>query len=134
MGAFYDDTPDGTNAGSAYVFERSDTVWAELAKLTAADGAASDQFGSSVALSANVAMVGAEFGDTALVRDAGSVYGFVRSGSDWTQRVKLTAPDGRALDLFGHSVAVHGKTTVIGADFDDTKAGPYAGSAYVVWR
>jgi hypothetical protein len=40
-GAYYDDD-NGSNSGSAYVFTRSGATWSQQAKLTAADGAASD--------------------------------------------------------------------------------------------
>jgi len=45
VGASHDDTDDGNNRGSAYVFTLTDTTWTEQAKLTASDGAASDHFG-----------------------------------------------------------------------------------------
>ena len=40
VGAYGDDTDNGTNSGSAYVFTRTGTTWTEQAKLTASDGAA----------------------------------------------------------------------------------------------
>jgi hypothetical protein len=52
IGAYQDDDK-GLNSGSAYVFTR-DTAgnltssWTQVAKLTADDGAADDQFGNSV--------------------------------------------------------------------------------------
>ncbi|MCB8921460.1 MAG: hypothetical protein H6662_07760 [Ardenticatenaceae bacterium] len=50
MGAYLDDD-GGSNSGSAYVFTRSGSVWAQQQKLTASDAAASDLFGVSVAVS-----------------------------------------------------------------------------------
>jgi hypothetical protein len=38
------------NQGAAYVFVRSGTTWTQQAKLTATDGAATDEFGISVAI------------------------------------------------------------------------------------
>ena len=46
-------------SGSAYVYVRSGTTWSQQAKLLAADGAAWDEFGVSVALSGDTALVGA---------------------------------------------------------------------------
>ena len=76
VGAFYADTPGGTDAGSAYVFARSGTTWNQQAKLAAGDGAAGDNFGSSVTVSADgtTAAVGAYYADTAAGADAGSAY------------------------------------------------------------
>ena len=48
-----------SNTGAAYVFTRSGTTWSQQAELTAADGAANDNFGGSVAISGSTAVVGA---------------------------------------------------------------------------
>ena len=121
----------GTNAGSAYVFVRSAGTWAQQQKLTASDAAANDNFGASVAVSGDTAVVGAPFDDIAAGTDAGSAYVFVRSASTWAQQQKLTADDAAGGDRFGISVAVSGDTAVVGAYFDDAPAGSDAGSAYV---
>ena len=105
--------------GSAYVFTRSGTVWTRRQKLTAADGAAEDIFGFSVAISGDTLVVGAKFDNIAEHEDQGSAYVFTRSGGVWTQRQKLVAGDGAEGDLFGHSVAVSGDTIVVGAPTED---------------
>jgi hypothetical protein len=50
---------DAQNAGAAYVFVNSGGVWSQVAKLTASDAAAYDQFGNSVALDRSTAVFGA---------------------------------------------------------------------------
>ncbi|MBN1206352.1 MAG: DUF11 domain-containing protein [Myxococcaceae bacterium] len=125
---------DDTYTGSAYVFVRSGTAWSEQAQLTASDAAAEDNFGWSVALSGDTAVVGARHHDTAAGPEAGSAYVFVRSGTTWSEQAQLTASDTAAGDLFGYSVALSGDTAVVGAPFHDTAAGPEAGSAYVFVR
>jgi hypothetical protein len=50
IGTPRDDTPRGSDVGSAYVFIRNDGAWIQQAKLTALDGTSSDNFGMSVAL------------------------------------------------------------------------------------
>ena len=53
-------TVDGQrDAGAAYVFTRSGTSWTQQAELTASDAAADDEFGCSVALSGDTALIGA---------------------------------------------------------------------------
>jgi hypothetical protein len=135
VGAYQDDIASVANAGSAYVFGRSGVSWSQQQQLTAADGAADDYFGSSVALSraGDVALVTAFGDDTAGGTDAGSAYVFVRSGGSWSQQGKLTAADGAASDYFGNSVFLSsdGSTALVGAMQDDTAAGVNAGSAYV---
>ena len=78
----------GTNSdqGSAYIFVRSGATWSEQQKLTASDGAASDQFGWSVAISGDTAIIGAYLDDIGTNNDQGSAYIFVRSGTVWSQQ------------------------------------------------
>ena len=131
-----DDDVNGVDSGSAYVFTRSGTTWSQQAKLTAADGAAVDLFGYSVALSGDTALFGARFDDDDVNGvDSGSAYVFIRSGTTWSQQAKLTAADGAAGDEFGYSVALFGDTAVITADADDDDVnGVDSGSAYVFTR
>ena len=51
------------------MFTRSGDVWTQQAELTAADGAADDCFGASVALSGDTALVGAVADDIAANAD-----------------------------------------------------------------
>ncbi len=76
-GARFSNPGTGLTAGSAYVFVRSGTLWSQQAKLTAGlDSSEDDQFGYSVALSGNTALVGAPFDATAGARH-GSAYAFL---------------------------------------------------------
>jgi uncharacterized repeat protein (TIGR01451 family) len=127
------DDDAGDLSGSAYVFVRSGSNWAEQAKLTASDAAAGDNFGISVAISGDTAVVGA-FGDNTDAGDlSGSAYVFVRPGSNWAEQAKLTASDAAASDSFGYSVAIDGDTAVVGAP-NDSDAGYKSGSAYAFAR
>jgi hypothetical protein len=132
------DADNGTQSGSAYVFERNQTGadnWGQVAKLTASDAAAGDWFGYSVAISGDTVVVGAP-GDDDNGSQSGSAYVFGRNqtGADnWGQVAKLTASDGAAGDWFGYSVAISGDTVVVGAPYDDDN-GAYSGSAYVFER
>src|SRR5690554_1478701 len=74
IGAPYDDN-NGIKSGSAYVFELQSGSWVETAKLTANDGAAMDNFGWSVSLSGNRALIGARLDDDHGV-NSGSAYVF----------------------------------------------------------
>jgi hypothetical protein len=104
-----------TNQGAAYVFTRSGTIWSQQQKLVAADGAATDLFGSSVALDGETALIGAR-ADVGANGNQGAAYVFTRSGASWSQQQKLVARDGAAGDWFGRSVALDGDTALVGAD------------------
>ncbi len=58
VGARLDDDA-GTDSGSAHVFCFDGSAWTQVARLTAFDGAAGDNFGASVSISGNVAALGA---------------------------------------------------------------------------
>lgn len=76
VGAWVEDPNGITNAGSAYVFDRSGNVWTETTKLIASDAAAHDNAGVSVSLSSNTAIVGAYLDDHSST-DAGSAYVYI---------------------------------------------------------
>lgn len=111
-------------SGSAYVFEKVAGVWTQTTKLTAADGAADDEFGISVAVSGDTAVIGAVYDDDQ-GNNSGSAYVFEKIAGIWTNTTKLTASNGTSHDFFGISVAVSGDTALIGASNSDP------GSAYV---
>ena len=126
------DDDKGPESGSAYVFTRSGTTWTQQAKLLASDGAADDNFGWSVTLDGNTALIGAGTDDDTGA-DSGSTYVFTRTGTVWTQQQKLVASDGAAGDYFGTSLSLDGDTALIGATGDDD-SGNWSGSAYVFLR
>lgn len=119
------------NSGAVYVYVLEGSKWKQEAKLMASDGGITDIFGVRVALSENTALVSARRDDTKeLGIDAGSAYIFVRNGSTWTQRVKLTSPDGQADDRFGRGVALSNDTAIISAMNHDVN-GSNTGALYV---
>jgi hypothetical protein len=131
------DDDKGNASGSAYVFVRTgppgDPRWTQQAKLLASDGAAGDDFGLSVALDGDIALVGARLDDDG-ERNAGSAYIFVRdSTGTWREQDKLLASDGGWGNEFGHPVSLSGSTALIGARRDDDH-GWESGSAYVFVR
>ncbi len=123
---------NGSGSGSAYIYTRSNSSWKQQAKLTAEDAAAGDNFGNSVSISGNYAIVGAWFDDHGL-SDGGSAYIFVRSDTTWSQQYKLTPSDASADKWFGNSVCISGDYAIVGA-FRDDHAGAYSGSAYIFKR
>ena len=108
--------------------------------LAAADGAAGDQHGWSVAIDGNTAIVGAPLDDDGAV-NSGSVYIYVNDGAgNWIQQQRIGAQffgpddtnqpadadtdpdlviDSQRGAQFGYSVAISGDTAVVGAPFFD---------------
>lgn len=122
----------GDESGSAYIFARNSATpdtWAQVTKLTASDAAPDDHFGTSVAISGDMAIVGA----SGASNGSGSAYIFMRNqnGQDqWSQLKKLTANDAMDYHYFGNSVAIDGDVAIVGSYFD-SHAGDGSGSAYV---
>ncbi len=130
VGANLDDD-NGSDSGSVYVHSRNSGAWSLEQKLVASDGAQGDIFGERVAISGETIVVAARVDDD-IGLDSGSVYIYTRSDGVWTEQ-KLTASDGAQGDYFGHSVAIHADTLVVGANFDDD-LGNNSGSVYVYAR
>ena len=58
--------------------------WSQQAKLVSDDGATKDQFGRSVSVDGDYAIVGAYYDDDG-GGNSGSAYIFIRSGTSWSQ-------------------------------------------------
>jgi len=90
----------------------------EAAKLLPGDAQAGQRFGSAVALSEDIVVVGASDDDEG-GEEAGAAYVFRRQGLMWIEEAKLLASDGEDHDWFGSATAVDGLIAVIGAWGDD---------------
>jgi len=125
-------------SGSAYIFSRHQggaDNWGEVKKLTASDGEANAQFGYSVSISGDTAIVGA-YGDDDNGSGSGSAYIFFRDqggANNWGEVKKITANDGAAEDEFGYSVSISGDTVIVGARYDFNNINR-SGSAYIFSR
>jgi hypothetical protein len=106
---------NSSTLGAAYVYVKGSQGWANMtqtAKLTASNGVAGAVFGSSVACYEHTVVVGAPH------QHGGEAYVFVEpltGWSDMTETARLTASDEGSVDDFGYSVAIDGKTIVVGA-------------------
>ena len=100
--------------------------------LTASDAEYNDRFGIDVAVSGDMAVVGAYFEDE-MADNCGAAYVFQFNGSAWKELAKLTPSDGASWDWFGSAVAINSDVAVIGAWWDDD-LGTSSGSAYVYQR
>lgn len=70
------------SCGSAYLFERRDSQWNLIQRLTASDSIQSDGLGAAVALKPGFAALGASFGDCPVWSSCGSVYLYDLSRED----------------------------------------------------
>jgi len=110
----YNDDDNGPSSGSAYIFHFDGTDWVEQAKLVPRDGEEYTQFGSSVSLSGDYALVGAEFDDDN-GNGAGAAYIFHYDGTSWVEQLKLAASDGSFGDRYGFQVSMSDNFALVGA-------------------
>ncbi|MBP5976241.1 hypothetical protein HW132_26805 [Brasilonema sp. CT11] len=125
----------GRNAGSAYIFQCNSVGELKQVKIQSNLGNFNDEFhfGNSVAISGNIAIVGAYREKIEGKSDVGSVYIFQHNGTGWALYQKLQAKDKQAGDRFGNSVAISENTVIVGAYYQGT-GGSKAGSAYIFQR
>jgi hypothetical protein len=123
---------ENTNTGSVYVFHWDGSLYKQVQRIFASDGAEQDYFGTSVSMSSDgySVAVGAPFGD-GKSSNSGSAYVYRWDGSSWSE-IKIKASNGALNDEFGKSVALSadGNTVVIGAPQGEGKAA-HSGAAYV---
>jgi hypothetical protein len=107
------------NAGAAYVFGFDGSAWTQSAKLTAeADAIAQANFGFSLDLAGDTAVIGAFQAHTPAANYTGAAYVFRFDGSVWSRRFTLVSADAVGGDMLGYSV--DGCDTVIaGAPGDE---------------
>ncbi|HTA23458.1 MAG TPA: hypothetical protein VK763_07995 [Terriglobales bacterium] len=118
--------------GTVDVFVKPASGWTnmtQIATLTSSDSGAG--FGTSVAISGNIIVVGAaNTSNFSKQATPGAVYVFVKPAGGWkdmTETVKLTASDGISGDAFGNSVSISGNTIAVGAFFVNN----FSGRVYV---
>ena len=114
----------GAQAGAAYIFDAMTGM--QSARIAPASLSAGDRFGGAVAISGDIAVIGA-VGDDENGSNAGAAYIYHTITQSLT---RITPDDAQAGDEFGSAVAIDDGIAIIGAQSDDDN-GSQAGSAYV---
>lgn len=132
MGGAGDGVGQEVGQGSARVFDWTGTGWQQRGgAITPSDGTSFDNFGSTVAISAdgNTACIGGNGDDAGL----GSARVFTWDGSGWTQRGGLLRPaDASQYERWDRvSLSGDGLSVVVSTPFDDVGANTWQGSAVV---
>ena len=116
-------------AGAVFIYERlAQGGWTGI-RVTADDRHAGDQFGYAVDIDGDTVVIGALFGDGASA-DTGTAYVLEPADNGFWTQTAIPAPDGKANDNYGVSVAVSGDRVVVGAEGDDD-LGSESGAVYV---
>lgn len=126
-----DQTDNSANhSGAVYLFTQSDGTWSQQAYIKASNTEENDEFGISLALSADggTLAVGAEDEDSNAigidgnqadntVNNSGAVYVYTQSGDAWSQQAYIKASNTGMGDFFGSSLAlsIDGNILAVGA-------------------
>jgi len=144
-----------SGSGAAFIFVRNGTTWTQEAYLKASNSGSGDNFGRSVTISGDTAVVGATREDSGAsgvdgdqtsnsVTDSGAAYVFVRNGGGWFQQAYLKASN-PGPDSFADVLSLDGDSLVVGAMWEKSNATgvngdgsdnslSQAGAAYVYHR
>lgn len=122
------------DSGAVYVFVRNGASWSQEAYLKASNAGAGDNFGESVAIVGDLAIVGAigeDSNQTTVtngaasspdnsISDAGAAYVFKRVGTSWAQEAYLKAPVQGTTRYFGGRVSIAGDSIAVTAYGDSS--------------
>ena len=139
VSARYESDGGGLNSGKVYIYDVSDATSNSLkytiSNPTAYNTSAGDQFGASVAIHGDFAIVGAPYEDDANGSDSGKAYIFnVGSSGSSTAIFTLDNPNPTgtsADDNFGTSVAINSDYAVVGSPYEGDIGGLQAGKVYI---
>ena len=133
VGAYLEDEASGTNSGKAYVFDvRDGQLFTTLHNPNAFGTVANDNFGYSVDIAGDIAVVGAHLEDDSSGTSSGKVYVFNIFSGSLIRVIDNPNPYGTsANDNFGFSVAVSNGYVVVGAPLEDEVSGTNSGKVYV---
>ncbi|MBX3656704.1 MAG: hypothetical protein KF686_21220 [Ramlibacter sp.] len=152
VGAFFEQSADAatpgdnslSNAGAAYVFQRTGNLWAQQSYLKAPLPEVNDRFGVAVVLSADGNTLGVGMdgessnntgvfttnpADNALALNSGAAFVFVRSGATWSQQAYLKPSNTRTPHRFGNAMfmSADGHTLAVSSYREDSNATGFNG-------
>ncbi|MBK9256679.1 MAG: FG-GAP repeat protein [Saprospiraceae bacterium] len=123
IGTKFDDIAGIQDIGSASIFKRNPNtdVWEFMTNIYNSNPEADNNFGTSVAISAEYAIVGAPRDTENGINTTGSatIFKYNSMTNTWQFQGKLINNSASPLDGFGSSVSLSGDYIVIGSPFDD---------------
>lgn len=119
-------------AGSAHIYQKEGEIWTEKQQLVASDVSSSAEFGSSVAISDNFAIVGAPSAVNNGTK-SGAIYIYRNYGSEWILFQRFASPFNEGTCFFGESVDISGSYAIVGAPLADTSRDINTGVAVIFY-
>jgi YD repeat-containing protein len=135
VGAPSADISSNPDQGSAFIYERGPNgVWQQVQEITASDGTAGDNFGTTVSISGDWIVVGVAVSDIVTPGQGkqGKAYIFKRDVSGvWNEEQILFADDGKKNDEYGEQAIIRGDKLAVRAHSADVGADIGRGAVYV---
>jgi len=133
VGARLEDDAGGSSSGKAYIFNPSTgALLYTLDNPNAYSTSGGDNFGYSVSICDNYAIVGAYEEDDAGGTDSGKAYIFDPSTGNLLYTLdNPNAYNTSANDKFGSSVSISNSHAIVGAYLEDDAGGTSSGKAYI---
>jgi hypothetical protein len=116
--------------GAAHFYTFNGTNWVFVQTVQSAVGSASQEFGYSVGLYGDMAMIGAPNDDNAAGTGAGALYVFQDDGASWAERDMIIPRDNENNKRLGEQVHSYAASAISGASGDASLV-PGGGAAYV---
>ena len=128
------------DSGAAYVYERTNGVWAQTAILKSSNAEAGDEFGISVSIEGDIIAVGSRLEDSCattvggdqtdnLCSSAGAAYIFEFANGAWSQTAYIKPSNTDSYDNFGNAVSISGSRVAIGSVYEDGCSANVGGDA-----
>ena len=99
--------------GAIYIFELQGATWNETAQFPQDHPNSTLGLGTSVDIDGDYIIAGAE-NFSLFELEAGAAYIYERKNGVWTEPTLLTGSDAGFSNQFGHTVAIHGTTAIVG--------------------
>ena len=137
IGASQVTVDEQSRAGQAYIFQKDaggSNNWGQVAILNASDPALYANFGISVCISNDTAIIGARSAPIGILTNAGQAYIFQKDAggsNNWGQIALLNASDKAAHAYFGTSASLSGDTAIVGAGSAASMGYTNAGQVYI---
>ena len=122
----------GLHTGAAYIFEKIAGTWTQLAKVIASDGDIGHNFGYSVALQGDLAVVGAVGVPQGTIGNVGAAYVFEKQGTQWPETQKLHPPNPSPTQYYAFSIGLTSDSILVGAS--NNHLGATAGGAVFIYQ
>jgi len=134
VGAEFENLGGNADQGSASIYSYNGSNWVLTNKITDGTGDSYYNFGNSVSIAGNYAIIGSRsdvFGNNSLQGSA-SFYNY--DGSNWLLMQKVKDRLGSSGDQFGVSVSLSGNYALVGASGSNTGTNSNTGSANIYVR